>query len=467
MRIYIAGISGTGMAPLALMAKEAGMEVVGSDRTSGALTAELEQRGIKMQIGEQDGSFLLGQIEGAGVDWFVHTSSIRAGHPELELARSRELKISKRDELTAHLVEVLGLKMIAVAGTHGKTTTTAMIVWLAQQLGIPVSYIVGTRLSFAPAGHYDPQSKFFIYESDEYDRNFLEFWPEVALITSMSHDHQDIYPTAEDYRAAFAQFASQTKTMITRKEIWKKIQSAEKTNAETEVTAESPIEPKVIDPDEALSNELVQLNLANPLPMLNPIYQLNAPLVGVAMKLMIEKTEENRLKTASEKQSLLTKITMCDIIERLGSFPGGYRRFERIAPGVISDYAHHPEEIELTLRSAQVEAKRMGKKGVIALYEPHQNQRQLEVYQAYGKAFAAADEVWWLPTFLTREPAGSKILTFEELTAEIAAPATAVRMDENLAKMIKMKVDEGLLVILMSAGPADEWLRRQFGETDT
>ncbi len=207
------------MGPLALMAQGAGMTVFGSDLAGGAVTNELVNHGIQICLGVQDGEFLKARVKNDGVDWFVYTSALPANHPELLMAKKLKLKISKRDELLNYLIKKLKLKLIAVAGTHGKTTTTAMIVWMAQQLGIPLSYIIGTTLPFAEAGHYDPESKYFVYEADEYDRNFLAFHPWLAVIPTVSYDHPDIYPTVEDYQEAFRQFESQSETVIHGDEI--------------------------------------------------------------------------------------------------------------------------------------------------------------------------------------------------------------------------------------------------------
>ena len=129
MNIYISGISGTGMGPLALMAKAAGFNVWGSDLAKGAVYDELIKAGIEIKIGKQDGEFLKNKLQ--NIDWFVYTSALPEDHPELLMAKEAGLKCTKRDDFTAFLVDKLGLKMVAVAGTHGKTTTTAMIVWTA------------------------------------------------------------------------------------------------------------------------------------------------------------------------------------------------------------------------------------------------------------------------------------------------------------------------------------------------
>mgnify|MGYP002513835815 CR=1 FL=1 len=120
MNIYISGISGTGMGPLALMAKAAELNVCGSDLAKGAVYDELVKAGIEVKIGPQDGEFLREKLA-EGVDWFVYTSALPETHVELVMAREAGIKCTKRDDFTAYLVEKLGLKMVAVAGTHGKT----------------------------------------------------------------------------------------------------------------------------------------------------------------------------------------------------------------------------------------------------------------------------------------------------------------------------------------------------------
>ena len=176
MRIYFSGIGGVGIGPLAEIAHDAGYDVCGSDRSASPLTAALMERGIHVAL-DQSGTFLQEEHNKQPFDWFVYTAALPADHPELVLAHKLGIKTGKRDELLAHIISDKNLKLVAVAGTHGKTTTTSMIVWTLQQLGIPVSYSVGSTLSFGPSGKFDPTSQFFIYECDEFDRNFLNFKP--------------------------------------------------------------------------------------------------------------------------------------------------------------------------------------------------------------------------------------------------------------------------------------------------
>jgi UDP-N-acetylmuramate--alanine ligase len=202
-----------GIGPLAEIAHDAGYTVQGSDATEGILTRELRGRGIAIAIG-QDGEFLLACHNQTPIDWFVHTSALPDNHPELVLARQLGIKTAKRDELLAQIIQEKNLKLIAIAGTHGKTTTTGMMVWVMQQLGMPVSYSVGSTLSFGSSGKYVPDSQYFVYECDEFDRNFLHFTPHLSLITSIDYDHPDTYPTETSYLAAFHEFITKSDMAI-------------------------------------------------------------------------------------------------------------------------------------------------------------------------------------------------------------------------------------------------------------
>ena len=404
MKIYISGISGTGMGPLALMAKEAGMEVVGSDLARGAIYDELIRTGIEVSIGKQDGEFLKKELD--GLDWFVYTSALPDEHPELKLAREAGVKCTKRDDFTAFLVKNLGLKMVAVAGTHGKTTTTAMIVFAALELGLPVSYVVGTTLGFAPSGNYRKGDKYFVYEADESDRNFLKYRPWLAAETFVSYDHPDIYPTEKDYRQAFLQFEQQSEM--------------------------------VIHPSE--NTERFELAGA--------VRRADADLALQAIS-----------KMAADNG---TAFDESEIINILNKFPGVGRRFERLAEGIYSDYAHHPEEIAATMEVAQEQAKMDGRKGVVVVYQPHQNTRQHKVRAGYRGAFDGAEKVFWLPTYLTREDPNLAILTPEDLYAGIGMAETAQVSNDLFEDILKWR-DAGYLMILMTAGPADEWLREKLG----
>ena len=393
------------MGPLALMAKDAGFEVLGSDLAKGAIYEELADAGIEVSVGEQDGEFLKKNLE--GLDWFVYTSALPENHPELLVARKAGVKCTKRDDFTAFLVDKLGLKMVAVAGTHGKTTTTSMIVWASLKLGMPVSYVVGTTLGFASSGAYHKGDEYFVYEADEYDRNFLKYHPWLAVITCVSYDHPDIYSTEEDYKAAFEQFRDQSENVL-------------------EVAEDGKLE-------------------TGSFKLAGEARRGDATLAMGAVVMMRQKV------TGFKK-----------VINVLNEFPGVGRRFERLADGIYTDYAHHPEEVKATMDVAREQAELDGLNGVVVVYQPHQNTRQHEVRGGYLHAFDGAKKIFWLPTYLTRENPKLGVLEPEELYKGIDVAET-VELNDGLFDEILEWRDAGYLVILMTAGPADGWLREKLG----
>ena len=400
------------MGPLALMAKAAGHEVFGSDLAEGAISPELVSAGIQFAVGPQDGEFLKKQLEDGGVDWFVHTSALAPDNAELLVAKQAGIKCSKRDELIASLVSELGLKLVAVAGTHGKTTTTAMIVWACQQMGVPAAYLVGTTLPFAASGAYKPGDKYLIYEADEYDRNFLHFHPWLSVITTVSYDHPDIYPTPEDYAFAFETFERQSEQVIYGGEV----------------------------------NGLISLA--------GLLRREDATSAMAAMRTILP--DAGKFTTDAK------------IAEVLNAFPGVGRRFERIAPGVYSDYGHHPEEIAATVEMATEEASLRGLSGVVMVYEPHQNTRQHQVFAGYANAFEGVSHLYWLPTYLTREDPKLPVITPADFIASLsnAEVAEAAECNDSLATALRQWRDNGYLVIFMTAGPADGWFRQVFNDKE-
>lgn len=406
MKLYISGISGTAMGALAIFAKQAGIMVTGSDLHAGAVAPELKKEKIEYMVGEQDGEYLKKKIEDGEVDWFVYTSALPKDHKELLAAKDAKITVSKRDELIKTLVSRLGLKMVAVAGTHGKTTTTSIIIWTLKKLGIKASHLVGSTLPFARAGEYVSGSKYLIYEADEYDRNFLHYHPWLSVITTVDYDHPDIYPTVEEYQEAFAQFVRQSKTVITGEK------------------------------------EDKNIKLAGKLRRIDANYAVEAVM-------RIIKNEK-------------LGISRDEVVKIVNRFPGVGRRFEKLADGIYTDYAHHPNEIRATLQMAQEEAENLGKKGVVVVYEPHQNVRQHEILCDYKETFLNVSKLFWLPTYLVRENPELRVLCPEDFIKILKNPeiAESAKLDEKLEKEIKKYQKENYLVLLMTAGPADEWLRK-------
>lgn len=408
MRIYFSGIGGVGIGPLAQIALDAGYEVIGSDVNHSLVTAELEKRGIEIAY-EQDGVFLQAQQP---IDWFVYTSALPDDHPELMLARKLGVRTAKRDELLAHIIAEKNLKLIAVAGTHGKTTTTGMLVWTLQQLGLPVSYSVGTTLSWGPSGKFDPTSEYFVYECDEFDRNFLHFSPFLSLITSIEWDHPDTYPTEDQYFSAFSQFCTQSQQVI----MWH-------TDAK-----------KVAPPQNSW--------------LLQPSDVFDIKLAGAHNRrngTLVLKAVESLQQDASSVKT------------HLPAFPGVNRRFEKLAGNLYTDYGHTPAEIKATLQLARELSDH-----VVLAYQPHQNVRQHEIHSQYtSEIFADAEQIFWLPTYLSRENPELKILSPQTLAKNLDSSKLHIAsLDDQLWSEIQNARSTGKLVLIMGAGDIDSWVRK-------
>lgn len=418
MNIFFSGLGGVGMGPLAEIARDAGYGVFGSDIEEGLMTNKLNQGGIKVHIGPQDGSFLQSTHDSDGIDWFVYTPAIKDTHPELVLAKKLGIKTAKRGEYLAHFIEEKNLKLIAISGTHGKTTVTGMMIWVMKELAIPVSYSIGTTLSFGPSGVFDSDSEYFVYECDEFDRNFLYFSPYLALIPSLDYDHPDTYPTPEDYLIAFKEFALKSTSVVA----WDD-QHAEVFDELHNVTL------------------LASSRLDNTMAVVGYHNRRNAALV-------IEAAKKLRLSD--------------DISDILLRFPGTDRRFERLGENLYSDYGHHPIEIAATLQLARELSDH-----VILVYQPHQNIRQHEIKDDYTNQFEQAEEIYWLPTYLSREDPALAILKPEELIEHITnrEHIHVAEFDDVLWDVIEKARSKGILVVGMGAGAIDGWLRQQVAKS--
>ncbi|NCU37636.1 hypothetical protein EOL96_01040 [Candidatus Saccharibacteria bacterium] len=412
MNIYFSGIGGVGIGPLAEIAYDAEYGVCGSDPAVSPMTQSLANRGITVSQ-DQTGEHLRKCHEHRAIDWFVHTAALPTNHPELHTARELGLHIAKRDELINLIVTEKDLRLVAVAGTHGKTSASAMFVWVLQQLGIPASYSVGAPLGFAPSGHLDPHAEYFVYECDEFDKNFLHFTPYLSLITSIDYDHPDTYPTAHEYASAFTQFIAQSHHTI----LWQHdLSSGTITHKDA----------WVLQDDDSVSVSLPGVH-----------NRANATLVAKACE-------------------YLSIGTNNQIIAAIESFPGAARRFEKLAKGIYSDYGHHPTEIAATLQLAREMSPY-----VLLVYQPHQNTRQHQVRNDYTTCMSLAKEIIWLPTYLSREDESLPVLSPQDLTQNLANKES-VRygvLDDTLWRQIKVARDKGMLVLCMGAGNIDNWIR--------
>jgi len=334
-------------------------------------------------------------------------------HPEFKAAQELDIKAVKRDQLLASIVKDHNLKLIAVSGTHGKTTVTGMLIWSLKQLGVPISYSIGTTLSFGPSGMFDKSSQYFVYECDEFDKNMLNFEPHLALITSLDYDHPDTYKDEKDYLTAFRQFAKQSQLTLS----W--------SNQHADTFEDLP-GVKILD-DNDLNTDI--------------------KLAG----------EHNRRNASLVLSALETIGLSGGLTSALSSFPGTDRRFELLDDNLYSDYGHHPVEIAATLQMAREISDE-----VVLVYQPHQNIRQHDIKDQYTDQFELAEKIYWVPTYLSREDSKLSILEPKDLIQNLTNKDSVqiAELDQELWQLIQEARANGKLVVCMGAGTIDDWVRK-------
>lgn len=432
MHVYFSGIGGAGVGPLALIAHKAGFLVSGSDKQQSTYLDYLKKHGIKSIHVGQDYHQIADVHQQKPIDWFVYTSALPIENPdapELRFCAEHNIRATKRDDFLNTLLEQKKQRLIAVAGTHGKTTTTAMAIWLFKKLGIPVNYSVGAKFSFGDMGEFSEGATYFIYEADEFDRNFLAFKPYLSLITGIDWDHPDIYPTREEYNRAFRQFIAQSDHTFLWSEDAKRLE-----------LSPTPSNSILDEHDSRIDEDLLLPGGVN---------RLDAWQVAHA--------------TAH-----LTQQPFDEIIKHLNAFPGVSRRFERLAQNIYTDYAHTPPKI----RGALQIAEETNPGNVVVVYEGLHNTRQHFIKDELRHLFDDTKQLYIVPSYLAREDPHLKTLSPADLVALLSprsqAKAHAAQLDSHLTETIKSHAKNGDLVLVLSAGGGgslDEWLRKTLTAT--
>jgi UDP-N-acetylmuramate--alanine ligase len=346
-RLHFIGIGGAGMSGLALVCHELGAAVSGSDRADSSYMERLRAAGLEPAVGH-DAANLPEDPE------VVVSTAIADDNPELALARRRGLTVLHRGELLAQLCAQK--RLIAVAGTHGKTTTTAMLVWALRELGADPAFFVGGEVpGLGPGGDAANagwgKGEWVIAEADESDASFLELSPEIAVITNVEMDHHARWGSVAELRAAFAEFAAKA----------------------TSVAA--------FDPDKPTPAEL---SLA--IPGAHNVLNARAALAAAE----------------------LAGFDGGEVAASLAGFPGVRRRLElkgeRDGARIYDDYAHHPTEVRAALEAL----RELGPARLIAAFQPHLYSRTRAFAEQFGAALALADEVAVLDVYPAREePVGA------------------------------------------------------------
>lgn len=453
--LYFIGIGGAGMSGLAAIAASRGARVAGSDRSDSSYLSRLGALGISAEIGHDPDALP------ADSDVIV-SSAIAEDNAQLVLARERGQRIIHRGELLAELSRAR--RLIAVAGTHGKTTTTALCVHLMQSLVAEPGFLIGGELPGAGASGTATNAgwgrgEWMVTEADESDASFLELSPEVAVVTNLELDHHARWASLEDLREAFSGFVSHSKTMILGPEV--DLFGPERRfrfgihDGESEAGPSLPIEIEARDLSASGSGTSFRvgglpgldddLSLQTSVPGRHNVLNAIAALGALGAAGLLDQAEPRR------------------IAEALAAFPGVARRFEqkgRTSSGalVYDDYAHHPTEVAAALEAA----RQTGPRKVVAIFQPHLYSRTKALSTEFGRALAAADEIGVLEVYPAREePVGE----LEGVTGRSIAEAAADASDgkpvwwlptrEDALEAFSGRLSEGDLLVTLGAGDID------------
>ena len=440
--VHLIGIGGTGLSAIARVLLESGTTVSGSDQQASPLALSLQEAGVRVSIGHRAENV-------RGADLVIRSSAIPDSNPEVMEAQCLGIPVLKRSEFLGQLLS--GKQAIAVAGTHGKTTTTAMIAWTLTALGQDPSYIIGGVSANLGANAHAGRGLAFVIEADEYDRMFLGLQPALAVVTNIEHDHPDCYPQPEDFYQAFLEFSHRL----------------------------TPQGVLVVCADDAGSLCLAQQCQADGLQVFTygtgvADYQAadlsSQPGAGYSFaafhqgrwltKIALQVPGVHNVRNAlaalvvGHRRGLPVKAAA----QALAEYRGTGRRFEirGDAAGitVIDDYAHHPTEIRATLAAARA---RYPGQALWAVWQPHTFSRTQTLFSRFASAFEDADHVLVTEVYASREGALAGQFSSRQVVEAMSHPDVRyVATFEQAACVLLAELARGAVVLVLSAGDADQ-----------
>ncbi len=449
-QVHFIGIGGSEISAIAQLHLERGYVVTGSDRALSPLALDLQKLGATIHLGHAAENI-------TGADWVVRSSAIPDSNPEVVAALAQNIPVYKRaDYLGRLMADKIG---IAIAGTHGKTTTSAMMAWTLSQLGEDPSFIVGGVLTNFGVNAHDGKGSAFVIEADEYDRMFLGLKPHYEIVTNVEHDHPDCYPTPADFQDAFAQFVS----LVPEDGVL--VISAEDKGA-IALTATARRMNKRIIAYRIAENNLTQAGewaLAQNLMTnqrggftFNVIMRLQSgPQYISSVQLQVPGLHNVRNALAVLAVIALMGLSLKEAAAALAEFRGADRRFEikGVAQGItiIDDYAHHPTEIKATLDAARA---RYAARRIWAVWQPHTYSRTRALFDEFLVSFGEADQVIVSEIYASREPVEdfSAAAFVERLRSQSAQFIPTL---SEISNYLVSHLKSGDVVIVLSAGDAD------------
>ncbi len=437
-RLHFIGLGGIGMSGIARMHLEAGNAVQGSDMKKGTILDDLERRGAKVFIGHEGA-----HVDGADV--VVYSTAVTGAHPERVEAMRRGIPVLHRSEALAELCE--GLSTLAVAGTHGKTTTTAILGMILTEAKRDPSIVVGGWVEDLGGNAVLGKGREIVIEADESDSSFLRFSPDMAIITNIEPEHLDHFGSAQRMEKAFEDFLKR----LTPGGRWFGCGEdvgvralADKTKSGTlygfSRRATGMWAENVIECPEGRRG--VSFDAWDGVEKLG----------RVSMRLVGRHNVLNALGALSVARSL--GVSFASVVSALARFSGTGRRFDvKFENGnylVVDDYAHHPTEIEKTLAAA----RGLKKNRIVALFQPHRFSRTELLMEEFGRCFSGADKLILTDIYAASE-APRRGVTGKKLFETVKGaghPDVLFAGRDALADVARAQVKPGDLVLVMGAG---------------
>jgi len=440
-RLHFVGIGGSGMSGLARIALAMGIETVGSDAKDSQTLKDLEGMGAEIFRGHDRNNVVSNSV-------LVVSSAIPNNNPELERARELNLPIITRAQALALFMD--GKKSIAVAGTHGKTTTTSMLTVALQSLGLNPSFAIGGTINRGGTNAHFGGGEYFVAEADESDGSFLHLSPKIVVVTNVEPDHLDYWKTFEKIEEAFLEFSSSTKLRNGFAVICNDDNGAKKLIANAKLSGVNVITYGISDgSDLKISN----LKLGIPGPTFNVNFR-GRDLGEMTLKVLGTHNALNA--SAALAVGLELGFDFAQLKNGIANFSGTRRRFEYRGMAnnirVYDDYAHHPTEITATLKAAR-DVVAGGK--IVVAFQAHHYYRTALFNKEFGQALALADEVVVLEVFAPGEEAipGASGQTMASL---VPLPKNQVIFEPSWSKVAQHLVDRAKPNdIIMTLGAGD------------
>ncbi len=461
-RVHLIGIGGAGVSVVARLLAARGAEVQGSDAAEGPALSALRADGVRVWVGH-DASHVVAPDGTPRADTVVISTAVRETNPELAAARTAGIRVLHRSQALASLM--LGQRSVAVAGAHGKTTTSAMIATVLRESGTDPSFAIGgtvrvrsaedDTVAAIPGGHLGA-SDVLVAEADESDGSFLNYAPTVAVVTNVEPDHLDHYGTREAFDAAFVEFASRLRpggvlVACADDEGAAALAAAHRAGGGTAVTYGTTAQSDVVITDVTTTSDGAGATITGgPLGTDPLMLRLSVPGVHNVLN-----------ATAAVVVAALLGTAPAEAVAAAEAFVGTGRRFEpRGEAGgvrVVDDYAHHPTEIEALLHAARPVA---GEGRLLVLFQPHLYSRTRIFADRFAAALALADEVVVTGIYKAREDVdpGVSARTITDLLPETSTggQVRAIEDRHEAAAAIAAAARPADLVLTVGAGDVTE-----------